>query len=429
MKIPRKPRKVKYESSPAKTTSFAGLKLVTDLAHRLGILQGLERVTVKKRRRGIPITDFVMSVVHNFLIGGQHLRDLAVLREESGTREHLYGLEVPAPTTAGETLRKFAFGHIRQLEQVIAQAILLAEKLRGGVEAITLDLDSSIFPAYGYLKEGVRYGYRKIKGFHPLLCFWAETRLLIGARLRAGNRHTADGAVSLLRLCLERLPKDRVVRLRMDAGFYAREIVEFLLARGLEFSISARLTDALRRAVEHLPETAWKAYPWEEGTEWAEFTYKPSGWPRPFRLLVKRQPLYQGSQLLLGEYFYTPAITNRRGAGSSLLKHHLARGGSENYIEEFKNGLGARLFPSQQFLANSAWLVLAQLAYNLGQWFKLLVLPRSFHADQFKKLRLHWFCVAARIIRSGRQVRIALARGPDGAGKFAAAQMMIRALR
>ncbi len=425
MKLPHQLRRVKYFAAPDSVTSFAGLKLITDLAHKLGIIRGLDTLTVKKRRRGIPVADFVMSLVHNFVVGGQHLTDLQVLRDEKATREHLYDLEVPAPTTAGEMLRKFTIGHIKQLEKVIAGALYVADDMRGGDEPITLDLDSSIFQVYGYLKEGVRYAYNNMKGFNPLLCFWSETRLLIGARLRSGNRHSAHKAVSFLKECLARLPEGRRIHVRMDAGFYAREIVEFLVGRGLEFSISARLTEALRADIDALPEESWKPYPWEEGTEYVELSYKPSNWPRAFRMLVKRQPLHEGNQLVLGGYFYTPVITNRRGAASSLLKYHLARGGAENYIEEFKNNVSARLLPSQSFMANYAWLVIAQLAYNLGQWFKLLVLPASSHSHQFKKLRLHWFCVAARIIRSARRTKIALARGHDAAERFARAQATI----
>ena len=425
MNIPHRPRKINYTSSSDKVTSFAGLKLVTDLAGKLGILQGLERLTVKRRRRGIPIVDQVMSLVHNFLVGGEHLTDLEVMRQETATRGLLYGLQVPAPTTAGETLRKFHLGHIRQVESVITGAIQRSDVRLGGAEPITLDLDSSIFQVYGYLKEGARYGYTQVKGLHPLLCFWSERRLLIGARLRAGNRHTAHKAKSFLGECLSRLPTDRPVRLRMDSGFYRREIVEELLGRDLEFTISAMLTSALRAVIEAVPESRWKSYPWEEEAEWTEFSYRPQDWPRPFRMLVKRTPYFQGKQRLLGEYFYVGVITNRAGAGSSLIKHHLARGGAENYIEEFKNGVGARLLPSQNFRANWAWLVLAQLAYNLGQWFKLLLLRPFEHGHQFKKLRLFWFCVGGRIARSGRGLKIALARSAETARRFAQLQTAI----
>ena len=134
MKISHRSHKVQYVSSNDKITSFSGLKLLTDLAHRLGILKGLEALTVKKRQRGIPIPDFVMSLVSNFVIGGEHLTDLTQLREESATRSILYDLEVPAPTTAGETLRKFTIGHIKQLERVIGETILRAADEISGSE-------------------------------------------------------------------------------------------------------------------------------------------------------------------------------------------------------------------------------------------------------------------------------------------------------
>jgi hypothetical protein len=428
VKIARGPRKVQYRSAQDAITSFSGLKHLTDLAHGLGILADLDRVTVKKRRRGIPISDFVMSVVHSLVAGGSHLSDLAVLRDEPATRRLLYELEVPAPTTAGERLRTFSLGHIRQLESVIARGGSRLVEQAGLGGPITLDVDSSIFEVHGYLKEGARYGYTGEKGLHPLLAFWAENRLLVGCRLRAGNRHTADGVVSFLQECVGRLPADEPVQFRLDAGFYRRDVMHFADVRGFGFSISAKLTKALHRALAACPETSWRRYPWEDEAEWIEFSYQPTGWPRPYRMLVKRTPFYQADQRLLGEYFYTAAITNRRGAGSSLLRHHLARGGAENYIEEFKNGFGARSLPSQKFLANWAWLTIAMLAYNLVQAFKLLVLPGRDRGAQLKALRLHWFCVAARLIRSGRRLHAALARGPDAVTRFHWAQSVILAL-
>ncbi|MFQ5507692.1 MAG: transposase, partial [Planctomycetota bacterium] len=165
MKIPRRPHRVQYVSADDKITSFSGLKLVMDLAHELGIVQDLSSLlTVKKRRRGIPIADFVMSLVSNFVIGGEHLTDLSQLRDEKATRSLLYGLDVPAATTAGETLRKFTIGHVKQVERVIANALARTADRTNGLKPITLDVDSSIFEVHGYLKEGARYGYTRVNG-------------------------------------------------------------------------------------------------------------------------------------------------------------------------------------------------------------------------------------------------------------------------
>jgi len=428
VKIPSRFRRVKFRSAAQHTTSFAGLRFVFDLAAKLGLIRDLKTLTVKKRRRGIPIEDFVMGLAANFVIGGDSLSDLEVLRDETVTRQLCYGLEVPAPTTAGERLRTFSLGHVYQLERIDRRAAHAILKRVGGSGPLIVDLDSSIFEVYGYLKEGARYGYSGVRGLHPLLAFASEERLLLGARLRAGNRASADGVETFLPQVLKAIPTDRVPRFRMDAGFYAQGVERLCVARGLGFSITAKLTSRLQAAMDALPANAWHPYPWEQDAEWAELRYRPHGWSRDYRLLVKRTPWYEKDQRILGEYFFTAAITNLAGAGSSLIRYHLARGGMENYIEEFKNGLGAAHLPSQCFLANWAWLLIAGLAYNLAQAFKLLLLTTAQHADQLKKLRLHWFNVAARWIRTGRRWILALARGPDVVAAFSRVQALLAAL-
>jgi hypothetical protein len=428
VKIPRRLRRVKFEAAAHQTTSFAGLRFVFDLAVKLGVVHDLGTLTVKKRRRGIPIDDFVMGLAANFVIGGDSLTDLQVLRDETVTRRLCYDLAVPAPTTAGERLRTFTRGHLYQLEGINRRAARSILDRIGSSRAVTLDLDSSIFEVSGYLKEGARYGYSGELGLHPLLAFVHEERLLIGARLRAGNRASADGVESFLPQVLKAIPADRSVRLRMDAGFYAQGVERICIARHLGFSISARLTSRLQAAMDALPASAWQPYPWEEEAEWAELRYQPNGWSRAYRLLVKRTPWYEKDQRILGEYFHTAVITNLAGAGSSLIRYHLGRGGMENYIEEFKHGLGAAHLPSQNFHANWAWLLIAALAYNLTQAFKLLLLSSEQHADQLKKLRLHWFNIAARWIRTGRRWILALARGPDTVAAFSRVQSLLAAL-
>jgi len=425
VKIPHRLRAVKFRASSSQITSFAGLPILINLAIRLGLIRDLQGLTVKKRKRGIPIEDFVMSLAGNFVIGGDSLSDLEVLRQEDVTRRLCYDLQVPAPTTAGERLQTFSLGHLKQMQIINSTLVLSVDERIGGSKAATIDLDSSIIESHGYLREGARYGYSKVRGLHPLLAFWYEPRLLLGCRLRSGNRTSADGVESFIEEILGAVPARRNVRLRMDAGFYSKKVEAVCCRNDLGFSISASLTQCLKTRIATLPESAWQAYPWEEGAEWAELSYQPRGWSRPYRLLVKRTPWYEKEQRVLGEYFITALITNLRGAGASLIRYHLARGGMENYIEEFKNGIGAAHLPSRRFRANWAWLSIAMLAYNLAQAFKLLLLATPEHSHQMKKLRLHWFNVAGQLIRSGRRWVVALARGPDVVAAFARVQGLL----
>jgi len=95
---------------------------VVRLAERLGVMKRLRGVTVKRRCRGIPVEDFVMSLASSFLVGGDSLSDLSVLREEAVTRALCFGLEVPAPTTAGATV-----GHAARQKRVRATGRRLAD--------------------------------------------------------------------------------------------------------------------------------------------------------------------------------------------------------------------------------------------------------------------------------------------------------------
>ena len=79
-------------------------------------------------------------------------------------------------------------------------------------------------------------------------------------------------------------------------------------------------------------------------------------------------------------------------------------------------------------MRNWAWLLIAGIAYNLAQAFKLLLLGAERHADQLKKLRLHWFNLGARWIRTGRRWILALARGPDTVAAFSRVQALLAAL-
>lgn len=427
MNFPPRLRSVKFNTNAQSLTSFAGLPLVIGLAHKLGVISALKTLTVKKRNRGIPIEDFAVSMAANFLVGGDSLTDLDVLRQEIVTRKLCYGLQVPAPTTAGERLRTFSLGHVRQLESINGEMVGNILRRTGGSSALTVDVDSSIIEVHGYHKEGARYGYSGVRGLHPLLAFLHEERLLLGCRLRSGNKHSAHGITSFLDQVLKPLPEDRQIRLRMDAGFYGVDVETYCVENGLQFSISAKLTSKLRKVIDGLPEKSWRSYSWEDGAEWAEFYYQPANWSRPYRLLVKRTAWFEKEQLVIGEHFYTAVITNRAGARSALIRHHLGRGGMENYIEEFKNGIRARHLPSQRLLANWAWLMMATLAYNLAQAFKLLLLPTSEHASQIKKLRLHWFNVGGRWIRTGQRWIVSLARGPETARAFEHVQKLLYA--
>ena len=87
-----------------------------------------------------------------------------------GRDQEVLPFRVMAPSTLGTFLRAFTFGHVRQLDAVIAETIRRAWSLGAGPgrSAMTIDLDSTICEVHGKQKHGAAYGYTKVLGYHPI---------------------------------------------------------------------------------------------------------------------------------------------------------------------------------------------------------------------------------------------------------------------
>lgn len=97
-----------------------------------------------------------------------------------------------APSTLGTFLRRFSFGHVRQLERVSELVMTRAWSLGAGPGdgVLTIDIDSTILEVYGSLKQGASYGYTKVLGYHPLLATRADTGEILHVPFRKGSANT-----------------------------------------------------------------------------------------------------------------------------------------------------------------------------------------------------------------------------------------------
>jgi Transposase DDE domain group 1 len=139
-----------------RVVSDAGIALVATLAGRLGV-EGLvgRFVTLRRDRPGAANAGRkVMALVFAMLLGADSIDDCDVLR--AGRTRRLLGGWLPAPSTLGTFLRAFTFGHVRQLDRVLDQALVRAWRAGAGpsAERLIVDVDSFIGQTYGYLKEG-----------------------------------------------------------------------------------------------------------------------------------------------------------------------------------------------------------------------------------------------------------------------------------
>src|SRR5207245_1044185 len=162
--------RLRVEFDDGRAVANAGLLLPASLAERLGI-EGLVDAVVDLSGRPASARPGrkVLTLVHAMLLGADSIDDCDVLR--SGRTGLVAGHRVMAPSTLGTFLRSFTFGHVRQLDRVLAEALRRAWRAGAGpgAERLVVDLDSFVGEVHGYNKQGAAYGYTRELGSHPRL--------------------------------------------------------------------------------------------------------------------------------------------------------------------------------------------------------------------------------------------------------------------
>src|SRR6516165_3345414 len=126
--------------------SDAGVALIATLAARLGI-EGLvgRLVALRRDRPGAANAGRkVMALIYAMLLGADCIDDCSLLR--AGRTRRLLGGWIPAPSTLGTFLRAFTFGHVRQLDRLLAETLTRAWKAGAGPGdgRLVIDVDSFV---------------------------------------------------------------------------------------------------------------------------------------------------------------------------------------------------------------------------------------------------------------------------------------------
>ena len=417
--------RVKFDDERA--VSDAGVMLVATLAGRLGIEAIAGRVVRLRRDRpgAANAGRKVMALVFAMVLGADSIDDCEVLR--AGKTRRLVCGWIPAPSTLGTFLRAFTFGHVRQLDKLLGEALIGAWRAGAGPGdgRLVIDVDSFVGEVCGRLKQGAAYGYTKVLGYHPILATRADTREVLHIRLRKGSANTQKG---MLRFCDELIARvDRagasgVKLLRADSGFWNTKVFARLEQAGWQYSIGVRLHKAIRTAVEQVDEDAWQtiAYPDEGEAQIAETTHGGR------RLIIRRTRLVGSQAQLWPDWRHFAFLTNRTEDITLVEAEHRDHAVVEQVIADLKDQALAH-FPSGEFNANGAWTVLGALAHNLLRWTQLIGLPDS-TIRTARTLRRRLLHIAGRLTRHSRSWTLHLPARWPWHGDYINALNRIRAL-
>lgn len=393
--------------------------------------------------------------------GGETITDLAVLRDQS----EVFGPVASTPT-AWRLLAHIDDTVLASLRSARAQArevawlqaadqgedVPVVKAAGREIPGLVLDIDATLVTCHSE-KQDAAPTYKSGFGYHPLLCFLANTGGALAGRLRPGNAgaNTASDHISVLDDALAQIPDAHRygtdLLIRADSAGSAKAFlahIRDLHERGIRtsFSVGNPVTEPVHRAIRTLPDRLWHPALNQDGSlrygaEVAELTSMAdlASYPAGTRIIVRRERPHPGAQLSLfdtvedlrHQVFLTDTPVAGGGSAQFLEVRHRGHATVEDRIRCGKNtGLGR--FPSRQFAVNAAWLELSLAAGDLIAWTRLLLLNGDLATAEPKKLRYRLLHVAARLTRGGRRLHLRISATWPWRHELAAAFHRLQAL-
>ena len=418
--MPKGLRNLRIAFDEPQLTHFAGMALIHAFCTRLGLRWLLQHaLRPGPRYRDYHPADVLLALLYGIIVGLDRINATQIL-QYNGAFQRIVGLpRLPDATALRRFLKRLRPRHIRQLVRLhdqLRQALFGRPRSRS---SLVFDLDSVVLVLYGHA-EGARVGYnpkkRGRRSYHPLLCFEAHRQEFWHGSLRPGNTVAATGAVPFLRVCLAKVPPGIArsrIRVRGDAGFFGKRVVEFLDGERVGYALVAKEYQPIQALARGCRFTKLRSG-WEVG----EFRYQPGRWRSSHRFVVVRRPIptdpVEAKQLTLftdAKYAYHVLVTNLRTHPWRVWRFYAQRARIEKHIRELLYDYPLAHIPTAEWLPNVAFFQLLLFAFDLVHYFKRLCLPPAYRVKTLKTVRRELLVIPGRLVKSKNRYRLNLPRG------------------
>ena len=310
----------------------------------------------------------------------------------------------PGQDTFKRFFSKSSFESNHELSQKLFQWVFQKVKF----DDFTLDCDSTVITRYGS-QSGARKGYNPHKpgrnSHHPIMAFVADIKLVANFWLRSGNSPTAADFATFLEDTLEKLYGKTISLLRLDSGFYSKEVFDFVESKNINYVVAARLHRPLQKQLAY-GQQVWTTL--DDGIEISQSTYQASDWSKARRIIMVRQRIEQrpkatGKVLrlfsedeIVGKYRYSCYFTNLTLPPAEVWRLYRGRADSENRIKELKTDFGFDSFNLSNFAGTESAMLFVILGYNLMAMFRQFIIGSKVQ-NTLSTLRYKTFAVGSYI--------------------------------
>jgi hypothetical protein len=433
-------RSIKVRSRDDRITSNAGVLLLREADHRLGLVESLAKGMYDPRQQEwvrYHLPELLRERIYSLALNYRASDDVDLLAHDAVVRmavwdrpgERVLDERLASQPTQSRLLDILASfkGNLEAVRAALCDWVERHLRAAGKDRAVmrgTIDVDGMAIVTHGEQPGAAYNGYYKETIYYPLVAGFTpegdydSARLgngFVHAILRKGNAYSAGGALRFIRKAYRKCSRwARVLDVRLDAGFTIGGIMDPLKEEGIRFVGRLKSNGVLERMAESFVSRP-PGRPPKEGYECAIELgeYRAESWRHSFRvvLVVVDKPDPKTGQLeLFPRYFFLITTwTREEMKAHQLLEHYRRRGTFEDRIGEFLKTTSCSL-PSPRFEENEASFLLSLLAFNLNSMLRGEVEAETKNGWDLGRLQTSVLKAGGRVIKAGRRLVVEIAQ-------------------
>ena len=409
---------MKLQIKSTSVSPFAGISFVNESFKKIGLCQLIDNeLGARVRFFGYSYSDILKNYNNIYLSGGDCAEDI-----QTHLGEYLKSIPDNAVPSADTLLRgikelstenstfeskqgnSYQFNINKKLNLLNIKTLILTKQLQKGM-LYDFDYDNQIIATEKY---DTKHTYKHTRGYFPGVATIGNK--IVYVENRDGNANVKFEQAATLTRAYELLQENgvKINRSRMDAGSYAKDIIDVVAKNSKLFYIRANKSEDVLRQINEIPnwesvEINYKNY------EVASIPFTQFYEEKNYRLVIMRE---KGNSkqidLFTGDTFvYRSILTNDwDGSEKEVIEYYNQRGSSEKVFDVMNNDFGWNRLPFSFMNENTAYLIITAMLKNFYNYFINLV-SETFNdlkpTSRLKRFIFRFIAVSGKWVYSGRQ--------------------------